>query len=54
MDYDVYAEGEAVLGWLNATTQGYITVTPVARRCLSPGRPNPTHRYDHVVATKTI
>jgi len=39
---------------IDATTQGYITATPVAWRCLSPGRPNPTHRYDHVVATKTI
>jgi Ni2+-binding GTPase involved in maturation of urease and hydrogenase len=27
-----------------------LTVTPVAWRCLSPGRPNPTHRYDHVVS----
>lgn len=27
-----------------------ITSTPVAWRCLSPGRPNPTHRYEHIVA----
>ena len=27
-----------------------LEVTPLAWRCLSPGRPNPTHRYDHVVA----
>lgn len=27
-----------------------LAVTPVAWRCLSPGRPNPTHRYDRVVA----
>jgi Ni2+-binding GTPase involved in maturation of urease and hydrogenase len=39
---------------IDATTQGHITATPVAWRCLSPGRPNPTHRYDHVVAAKTI
>lgn len=26
-----------------------LTVTPVAWRCLSPGRPNPTHRYSRVV-----
>lgn len=32
-----------------AADQGRITATPVAWRCLSPGRPNPTHRYDHVV-----
>ncbi len=30
-------------------SKGRITATPVAWRCLSPGRPNPTHRYDHVV-----
>jgi hypothetical protein len=35
-----------------AADQGRITATPVAWRCLSPGRPNPTHRYDHVVASK--
>lgn len=29
---------------------GKITAKSVAWRCLSPGRPNPTHRYDHVVA----
>lgn len=27
-----------------------ITATPMAWRCLSPGRPNPTHRYDRIVA----
>jgi len=37
-----------------ATSQGRITATPVAWHCLSPGRPNPTHRYDHVVATKEV
>ena len=31
---------------------GCITATPLAWRCLSPGRPNPTHRYDHVVASQ--
>jgi len=35
-----------------STCQGRITATNVAWRCLSPGRPNPTHRYDHVVASK--
>lgn len=35
---------------LASTCKGRITATPVAWRCLSPGRPNPTHRYDHVVA----
>jgi G3E family GTPase len=37
-----------------STSQGRITATPVAWRCLSPGRPNPTHRYDHVVAAKEV
>jgi G3E family GTPase len=32
-----------------AADQGRITATPVAWRCLSPGRPKPTHRYAHVV-----
>lgn len=35
-----------------STCQGRITATNAAWRCLSPGRPNPTHRYDHVVETK--
>jgi hypothetical protein len=26
-----------------------ITADFVAMKCLKPGRPNPTHRYDHVV-----
>lgn len=33
-----------------ATSNGRITATFMAWRCLSPGRPKPTHRYDHVVA----
>lgn len=37
---------------LVSTSEEQITVTPVAWHCLSPGRPNPTHRYDHVVAAK--
>jgi hypothetical protein len=37
-----------------STSLGRITATPVAWHCLSPGRPNPTHRYDHVVATKEV
>ena len=35
---------------LASTGDGSFTVTPGAWRCLSPGRPNPTHRYDRVVA----
>lgn len=35
-----------------STSKGRITATPVAWRCLSPGRPNPTHRYGHIVTTK--
>ena len=34
---------------LGSSTRGRFRVTKVAWRCLSPGRPNPTHRYDHVV-----
>ena len=34
---------------LGTSTRGRYKVTKVAWRCLSPGRPNPTHRYDHVV-----
>lgn len=29
-----------------------VTARPHAWRCLSPGRPNPTHRYDHIVAAQ--
>lgn len=35
-----------------AATRGCLEVTPLAWRCLSPGRPNPTYRYDHVVTVK--
>ncbi len=35
---------------LVSTGEGRVTAEPVAWRCLSPGRPKPTHRYDHVVA----
>ncbi len=35
---------------LQASCGSRIASTPGAWRCLSPGRPNPTHRYDHVVA----
>lgn len=34
-----------------SVSKGRITATPLAWRCLSPGRPIPTHRYDHIVAT---
>jgi Ni2+-binding GTPase involved in maturation of urease and hydrogenase len=33
----------------SASRRAGVTVVPVAWRCLSPGRPNPTHRYAHVV-----
>ena len=33
-------------------SKGRITATPVAWRCLSPGRPNPTHRYAHLVPAR--
>jgi hypothetical protein len=58
VDYDVYAEGEAVLGWLNATLvlRGESAESNLFAerllRGLSPGRPKPTHRYEHIVATK--
>jgi Ni2+-binding GTPase involved in maturation of urease and hydrogenase len=35
---------------LDTTTKGQITKKIVAWRCLSPGYPNPTHRYSHVVS----
>jgi hypothetical protein len=37
---------------LNSTCKEDITATPHVWRCLSPGRPKPTHRYDHVVTAK--
>ena len=36
---------------LDTTTNGNLTMKIVALRCLSPGRPNPTYRFDHIVAT---
>ncbi len=36
---------------LASACQERIRATPVAWRCLSPGRPEPTYRYDHVVPT---
>lgn len=46
---------EAIVREMIATaSQEHITATPMAWRCLSPGRPNPTHRYDHIVTTKEI
>jgi hypothetical protein len=38
----------AVRAQLDATGRGWIETHPIAWRCLSPGRPTPTHRYDHV------
>lgn len=38
---------------LDATCKGLVTADPRAWRCLSPGRPNPTHRYDHIVTART-
>ncbi|NQT20011.1 MAG: cobalamin synthesis protein P47K, partial [Planctomycetes bacterium] len=43
---------EVVREVLDSTSKGCITATPRAWLCLSPGRPNPTHRYDHVVEAK--
>lgn len=40
---------EVVRETLASTGNGQTTVTQLAWQCLSPGRPNPTHRYDHVV-----
>jgi len=34
---------------LTQVCQGTVTAEAKAWRCLSPGRPNPSHRYDHVV-----
>ncbi len=39
---------------LYSTGNRQIVVTPVAWRCLSPGRPDPTHRYKNIVAEKKI
>lgn len=41
---------EIVREVLSSASQGAIRITPVAWRCLSPGRPHPTHRYDHVIS----
>lgn len=37
---------------LQASCGERIATHPQAWRCLSPGRPNPTHRYDHIVAAQ--
>jgi len=37
---------------LASACKGRVEATPVAWRCPSPGRQNPTHRYAHVVAAK--
>ena len=37
---------------LDTTTNGNLTMKIVALRCLSPGRPNPTYRFDHIVAIR--
>ena len=34
---------------IHATSNGKVTYTKVASKCLSPGRPNPTYRYDRIV-----
>jgi hypothetical protein len=41
---------EIVRDVIVSTGNGQLTATEVAWRCLSPGRPNPTHRYEQVVA----
>ncbi len=35
---------------LDSAGKGRIVAKPLAWRCLSPGRPNPTHRYEQIVA----
>jgi Ni2+-binding GTPase involved in maturation of urease and hydrogenase len=40
---------DAVREAIDAAARGRINVTPAAWRSLSPGRPQPTHRYLHVV-----
>ena len=35
---------------LNSITETSITKQIIAIRCLSPGRPNPTYRFDHIVS----
>jgi hypothetical protein len=51
VDYDVHAELDGIVRELLVSTgKGQITAEPMAWHCLSSGRPNPTHRYDHVVA----
>ncbi len=37
---------------LESSCKGYITMMKVAWQCLSPGRPNPTKRYDYIVNTQ--
>ncbi len=39
-----------VMDVITSTTAGRIKAATVSLRCLSPGRPTPTHRYDHLVA----
>ncbi|VAW19688.1 Metal chaperone, involved in Zn homeostasis [hydrothermal vent metagenome] len=43
---------EVVREVLASAGKGRIAATVVAWRCLSPGRPSPTHRYGHIVETK--
>lgn len=50
VDYDLYAEGEAVLGWLKETLDLSVRLSAVASRCLSPGRPAPTYRYERLIS----
>ena len=45
---------ELVRDTLNSACKGLITATPRAWRCLSPSRPNPTHRYKHVVKARGV
>jgi G3E family GTPase len=40
---------EIVRNALDKSTHVNLTKTIVAMRCLSPGRPNPTYRFDHIV-----
>lgn len=38
-----------VLEEISKACEGKINTEVIAMKCLSPGRPNPTHRYNHIV-----
>ncbi len=39
---------------IDSTCNERLTAATTAWRCLSPGRPNPTHRYDRVIAASVV